>query len=278
MIFGGILYSILWTAGALFFYGISLIPAYYVAIWGNSLPYPWFLFIYPLALFVFIAALMLTTGLVKFLLIPKPKEGEYDFPKDKQSLYWLLNIMITQYLFVPFSRLIFLNNSLRFICLNLYGVKLSFSTMVSTSVTLKDFDLIKIGSHTVIGGWAYVYGHYQPSKDRLILAVTEIGNNSFIGAESVVNCGAKIHNNVFTGARCIIGYSATIEDNCKIDYNAMIGDHTVIEKNTRIGKNCRIGNNVRVKQGIILHDFSAVPDSTVIDSQEKADRYSAIAK
>lgn len=277
MVSGRILYSILWIAGAVFFYGTSLIPAYYLIEWGNKLAYPWFLFIYPLALFLFIVTLMLLTGLVKLLFIPKTAEGEYNFPGDRQAKLWFINLSITQYLLVPFGRLIFLNGSLRYICLNLYGMKLPFTTLVSTSISLRDFDMIKIGSHTIIGGWAYIFGHYQPSRDRLITAKTEIGDYCFIGADSIVNCGTKIGNNVFAGARCIIGRFVAVGDNSKFDYNIFIGDNSLIENDTRIGKNCRIGNRVRITKGIKLPDFSNVPDDTIIDAQEKAGRYSIIS-
>jgi len=260
--------SFLWLMGALFFYGTAVIPCFYFIQWGRRLPFPAVVFVCPLAVFLFMIALMLVTGICKRLFLPRPREGHFSFSSDREALVWKTNNLLTQYFLVIFHRMLNLNATLRYLTLRLYGADIHFTSFITTMTYLRDYDLIKIGRHCLIGAWAMIHGHFHNAVDSLVLARTEIGDNSFLGAYTWISCGCKIGNAVFTGIYVSIGTFSIIGNNCRIDYKTRIGNNAAIEDEVTVGKYCSLGNCVHVGKGIIIPDFSFIPDNTIISSQE----------
>jgi len=272
-----VLYDAAWIILAVLYYGIALIPAYHLLRSTSALPLPWRFFIYPVAFFLFIFALIALTGITKrFLRANVP--GTYNYPGDRAVKTWIANMTIPQFLLVPFSRLILLNATLRFITYRLYGVRLHYSTSISTAAFLRDFDLLYIGKNTVIGPWVRLIAHLFPSPGKLIMGNLTIGDNCVISNETTLLPGATVGNNVFIDKDCILGIQSVIKDNCHIGFRTMIGNKSVIENDVRIGALCGIANRVRIHEGIRIPDFSCIPDDTIVDTQEKANACTLVAE
>lgn len=272
-------YAIFWIVAGIFFYGISLIPCYYLIVWAMAtLPFPWFLFVFPTAFFLFIIVLILITGIFKRLFIPKVKEGNFTGKKDvRQGVVFIANRWIVQYVMVPFHSIVYTNDLLCYICLRLYGVRLHYSTHISTDL-LSDFSLLKFGKNTMIGGYTTIYGHISPGTRRLILASTEIGDDCFIGSASNIGCGCKIGNKVFIGYDNSVGLYCKIGNNCQIEAFCKVGMGCRIEEDVVVGSHSILANHIVVKKGIRIPKFSDIPDYSVIDSQEKAQSFCKVQK
>ncbi len=265
------LYELLNILVGILLYGTALIPCYFVISWGLTLGFPWFLFIFPATFFLYVITLILIAGSFKCLFVPALKPGTYKFSTDKHVVTWIINRTITEYVLLPFNRIIFLNDFLRYTCLRLFGVKLDYTTSISTPY-ISDFGLLSFGKNTIIGGWVVMYCHVEPDSDTLILAPSKVGDYSTIGARTDVGCGAVIGDKTIIGFGCMVGMYCTIGNRCNIGMKVSLGHRTVIEDNAEIGKYSSLGNGVKVKQGIKLPDFSQVPDFAVIETQEVADK------
>lgn len=75
---------------------------------------------------------------------------------------------------------------------------------------------------------------------------SEIGENNFIGANSIINPDVKIGNNNIIYEQCLISTRAIIENHCYIAPKAYVGSESIISNNSIIGINATIKNNVQV--------------------------------
>ncbi len=245
-------------------YGIALIPPYFLVHRAFGLGFPWLVFALPAGFYLFLFCLILVAGTVKKLFVPKLKPGTYKFSKDKHVYVWFLNRSITEYVLVPFHRFIFLNDYMRYICLRLFGAKLHYSSVISSSY-ISDFDLLSFGKNTLVGGWSVIYGHVESEPGTLILAPVSIGDNNIIGGRTSLACGTTIGDSnilgygVFTGVYCKIG------NNCNIGLMSTLGHRVLMEDDVKIGKNSCIGTGVKLRKGVKLPDYSIVPDFTTVN-------------
>jgi len=121
--------------------------------------------------------------------------------------------------------------------------------------------LIKIYDNAVIGINARVYAHAL-CKDKLKLGTVYLGENSLLGANSVMTPGSSLGKNTKTGMNCFI--NRVVGENCVIGprtvINSDVGDNTSIGLgaiiNARVGHNCVIGSGAQVHS--LLHDYSVV--------------------
>lgn len=267
-----VIYDIAWAAGAVVVYGISLIPCYSLIVWAHTFPSPWFIIAYPAAFYLFVIEVMLLTGFAKSIFLPRLKEGTFKHGGGLTFILWLMNMTVTQYLSVPFNRFVYSNPVLRYVCLKLYGADIQFSSEISINGFIRDFNLLRIGKNACLSPRVVFFGHLQPSFGVLLLAKTEIGDNSKLGAGCIIGCGHKIGNNVWVEPNCAFAIFNQIGDNCRIETNTFMANHTVLEEGVHVGKHCSIGSKVLVRKGIKIHDHSVIPEKSVIDSQEAADR------
>ncbi|MFA6012662.1 MAG: DapH/DapD/GlmU-related protein [Desulfobacteraceae bacterium] len=244
-------------------YGLSLIPAYALIRWSHGLGFPYVVFAYPAGFYLFIFTLILVAGTIKTLCVPKLKPGTYKFSKDKHVYTWFLNRTITEYVMVPFNRIIFTNDYMRYLCLRLFGVKLHYTSVISSSY-ISDFGLLSFGKNTLVGGWAVIYGHVESEPGTLILAPTVIGDNNLIGGRTNIGCGTTIGDNTIVGYGVIMGVYCKIGNHCNIGVMTTMGHKALIEDDVKIGKYCSIGTGVKIRKGVKLPDFSMVPDFTTL--------------
>jgi carbonic anhydrase/acetyltransferase-like protein (isoleucine patch superfamily) len=256
-------YELMVMVTGILIYGISLIPAYALIRWAYGLGFPYVVFAYPAGFYLFLFSLILTAGTVKALLVPKLKPGTYKFSKDKHVYTWFLNRTLTEFVLVPFHRFIFLNDYMRYLCLRLFGVKLHYSSVISSSY-ISDFGLLSFGKNTLIGGWAVIYGHVESEPGTLILAPVSIGDNTIIGGRANIGCGTTIGDNNIVGYGTVTGVYCKIGNNCNIGAMTTLTHRVLVEDDVKIGKSCFIGTGVKIRKGVKLPDFSMVPDFTTL--------------
>lgn len=223
------------------------------------------LFIFSSYPFLFLTTLIALTALIKLLFIPKLKEGKFACPNSTQAMVWFANRWVTDLLLVPFSRVIFLNDCLRFICLRILGAKIHFTTGISSS-SLSDFDLISVGKETTIGAWVKAYPHVQPKQGTLMLAPITVGDHCFIGAATGVMGGTYVEDNVFVAVECLLGLYSHLGQGTKVGWHTVIGHRTRIEENVTLGNFCRIGSRVTIKSGLTISDHTIIPDNQVVEA------------
>jgi acetyltransferase-like isoleucine patch superfamily enzyme len=114
--------------------------------------------------------------------------------------------------------------------LNFSGIKLNGKPrFVAKNVKFDDFSLIALGDRVVISSnviflthdYSFTTGlisiNEKPNTDIGILGPIEVGNNVFIGMNSILLPGTKIGNNVIIGAGSVV--RGTIKDNSVISGN-----------------------------------------------------------
>ena len=112
--------------------------------------------------------------------------------------------------------------------------------MIGTNATIRQPELIEIGSHSVLGIACLLSGHYSPNRREHchgkiqigsntllgthsnIFGSVEIGDHSVVGAHSKIYPGAMIGNNVKVGPSCIVTTNARIPDNVIVKANSLI--------------------------------------------------------
>lgn len=265
-------YDMMVMAFGVFLYGLALIPAGALVRWGMGLGFPWAVFTWPAAFYLFLVCLIVLAGAIKTLCLPRLKPGTYKFDKDRHVFVWFLSRSLTEYVLTPFNRIIFTNDILRYLCLRLFGVKLAYSSGISSSF-LSDFDLLSFGENCMIGGWAVLYGHVEPEPGTLILAPITIGDHTLVGARCIVGCGTRIGDHTVVGFDCTFGVNAKVGNHCQVGFATHMGHHALIEDRARIGKGCHLGNGVKVREGITVPDFALIPDMTTLSTQAMADAY-----
>ncbi len=99
--------------------------------------------------------------------------------------------------------------------------------------------------------WGYEILSYV-SPHAFVWDNVEIGENTFIFENNVVQYNAKIGNNVILWSGNHIGHSAVIEDNCFISSHVVISGYTRIGANSFLGVNSALGNNIVFPKESIL--------------------------
>ena len=248
-------------------YGVSLIPAYALIRWAHGLGFPWVVFAYPAGFYLFIFTLIVVTGMVKTFFVPKLKPGTYKFSKDRHAYTWFVNRTITEYVLLPFNRIIFTNDYMRYLCLKLFGVKLHYSSVISSSY-ISDYGLLSFGKNTLVGGWAVIYGHVESEPGTLILAATSIGDYNIIGGRANIGCGTTIGDHNILGYAVVTGVYCKIGNHCNVGVMTTMGHRVLVEDEVKIGKYCSLGTGVKLRKGVKLPDFSMVPDFTTVNPQD----------
>ncbi len=103
----------------------------------------------------------------------------------------------------------------------------------------------------------YDFATYVNSK-AFVWHNVEIGENSFIFEENVLQYKVKIGNNVILWSGNHIGHQTVIEDNC------FISSHVVISGFCKIGRNSFLGVNTSFNDEIAFGKYGVTGNGTII--------------
>lgn len=119
--------------------------------------------------------------------------------------------------------------------------------------------LNRIRTHMYLKGKSlgYTFASYVNSN-AFIWHNVEIGENTFVFEENVLQFKVKIGNNVILWSGNHIGHQTVVEDNC------FISSHVVISGFCNIGKNSFIGVNSSFNDEIVLGIDNVLGNGTVV--------------
>lgn len=179
---------------------------------------PIFILVMPLIMifevFLFILIEVLVFGLFIKIFRIKYNEGEYKLTlKDKNvykfTLFYTLNHFPIKS--IEFFNLLFLKEKF----LSLVGLKIGKNSgLGTTGVSIMDPCLTEIGDNSHIGAYSVIAAH-TIENDRLIIRKVKIGNNCIIGGVSLLLPGVNIEDNVTLGARSLALKNATLKNGKK---------------------------------------------------------------
>ena len=95
------------------------------------------------------------------------------------------------------------------------GANIAFGTLSSPLLIIREFPLITIGKGVSLSGYNHISCHTFEGS-RLLLAPINIGDNSFIGMNTVIGPKTKIGNNCFIGINNFLVFD-TVLDNSRIE-------------------------------------------------------------
>jgi acetyltransferase-like isoleucine patch superfamily enzyme len=225
-------------AGALAFYCAQ-------GLWGDSviakaaaLALGYFLFLH---FFVVVVA-----GL-RWLIQPPLKEGEFAVGLNREYIAWGLNSVFQGLVIAaPFAQQIFFIFYLNRLYYRFMGMQLPDSALIGTNAVIRQPELIELGERVVIGIGGKLSAHLSPDRKSHWQARIRIGDDTLIGAESIISLGVTLGknniiglgtrvfprvttgNNVKVGPGCFLNIGAQIPDNVTIKANSIISSDMVI--------------------------------------------------
>jgi carbonic anhydrase/acetyltransferase-like protein (isoleucine patch superfamily) len=146
--------------------------------------------------------MMISSALFIRLLNLRYKEGDYESTiKDKISVKFIESYA----LYFPTYKVIeFLNMPpIKVLFLKMIGCKIGKNVVLGGGEWIFDPCVTEIGDNTTIGARSLVLGHVG-ERGHLIIKKTKIGNNCLIGADSLIMPGAIIEDNVVLGAKSLV--------------------------------------------------------------------------
>lgn len=166
---------------------------------------------------------------------------------------WRLNWNFYSYVFLFLRQYLFYNRTIRYLFFRLLRVNLSYSTYFAETVDMQDCNnLIHLGKNVAIGSEVLLSTHLALDANIHILKKLVIGENTQIQARSCIAPGVKIGRNV------IVGFENRLSVDVEIGDNTRMGVNTIIHYGAKVGRNCRIGH------GVIVDEYSMVPDGSTI--------------
>jgi len=202
----------------------------------------------------FVNVYILVTGFLFRIIVRPLREGRYRVHSARHMM-WRLNWNFYSYVFLFLRQYLFYNRTIRYLFFRLLRVNLSYSTYFAETVDMQDCNnLIYLGKNVAIGSEVLLSTHLALDANIHILKKLIIGKNTQIQARSCIAPGAKIGKNV------IIGFENRLSVDVEIGDNTRIGVNTIIHYGAKIGKNCRIGHGVIVDEYSIIPDGSTIPD------------------
>lgn len=122
------------------------------------------------------------------------------------------------------------------------GMKLGFSSLVGLKTTIRQPELIEVGSGSILGLGCILSCHFTANGKIHTQLPIKIGNKSIIGGYSAIAPGTTVGDNSVVGAEtrvfpnCDIGNNVQIGALCHIDQGVKIPDNVKIKSYSRIRK------------------------------------------
>lgn len=203
--------------------------------------------------FVFINSYIIITGLAFRLFVKPLEEGKYRV-NSRRHMLWRLNWNFYSYVFLFLRQYLFYNKTVRYLFLRMLRVNIHYSTYFAETVDMQDANnLLYFGKNAAIGSEVLLSTHLALDANIHILKKLFIGDNTQIQARSCIAPGCKIGDNV------IIGFENLLSVDVEIGDNTRTGVNSIIHYGAKIGRNCRIGH------GVIIDEYTVIPDDSMIE-------------
>jgi len=189
-----------------FTYMLPVAFSYYYFIWiySRSLFVSFWLF----AFYLLILLPLVTSISMGFFLriTPKPREGEYMANMNNKNFF---RAIMLGGIYKPYYRL-FTYSPIFSHMAKILGAKVGKETYVSGKIT--EPYLFEIGNNSFVGGDATINTH-SFENNRMILKKVKVGNNSLIGAHSLIMPGVEIGDNVVVAAKSFVPKNRKLPSN-----------------------------------------------------------------
>lgn len=200
----------------------------------------------------FINVYILVTGILFRIFVRPLREGRYRV-NSARHMMWRLNWNFYSYVFLFLRQYLFYNKTIRYLFFRLLRVNLSYSTYFAETVDMQDCNnLIYFGRKVAIGSEVLLSTHLALDANIHILKKLIVGDNTQIQARSCLAPGVRI------GKNAIIGFENRLSVDVEVGDNTRTGVNTTIHYGAKIGNNCRIGH------GVIVDEYSVIPDGSII--------------
>ena len=150
---------------------------------------------------ILVFSMMISSALFIRLFRVKYEEGDYESTiKDKISVKFILSYA----LYFPTYKVIdFLNlPPIKSLFLKMIGCRIGKNVVLGGGEWIFDPCVTEIGDNTTIGARSMVLGHI--GEGHLIIKKTRIGNNCLIGGDCFIMPGSIIEDNVILGAKSLV--------------------------------------------------------------------------
>lgn len=209
-------------------YGSAFVLTAAVALGlGALLPWgwPWWGFLMPVLVVVFIVGVIASVGLLRFVL-PAMNAGHFTAPVSPAFYIWTLHLSLNRLIFIePLHSLILYSSVLRYLALRALGAKLAYGTSISARVSFTDLPFIEIGEGCIVGANSLLTGHYL-NKGNLFLGKIVIGERVNVGGYCRIGPGVEIGDDTWIGADCQIAPMVTIGKKCTLEPGSTLAPGT----------------------------------------------------
>ncbi len=212
-----------------------------------------------LGYFLFLHFFVIGIGLLRCLLQPRLRVGDFPVGFNRDYVAWGINsifhgIMIAS----PFASQVFFIFYLNWLYYRLMGMQLPLSTLIGTGTAIRQPELLRIGNHSVIGIQCTISGHHSPNRSVHCHGLTAIGHNTLIGGTCKIMGPVTIGDNVVVGAGTDIAPHCRIGDNSKIGASCALAPGSSIPANVIIKNRSYITHNLNIQPGEIWAGSPAV--------------------
>lgn len=180
--------------------------------------------------------------------LPPTPQGKFNLFEDRGAVLWALNNALPTLLLKLFQSTLFLSEHLRFCLLRACNADVRFTSWIPSNASIADLRNLHLGENVVIGEHCTLGPAFQPRPYRLVVSDIHIGDNSLVGAHSVVAAGVHIGANVLIQAQVMIASGSRLGNNVKIGVG------------TRIDTYCHIGDGAVVGKWVTLLSRAQIPD------------------
>jgi dynactin-5 len=109
-----------------------------------------------------------------------------------------------------------------------HNIHLNGKCIISAGVMIRgELAPVKIGKNTIIKENVVLRPSYKRAKGHLKYVTLSIGDNVYIGENSIV-CASKIGNCVYIGKNCIISHRCSLKDYSRVEDNTILVPDTEV--------------------------------------------------
>jgi len=250
----------------IFVQGTSLMPA----LWLGSFLYAkrpcvsTVAFAVPLCYFVYLCCFVVVNALGRRVIAAPLKPGRFRFESDEiQNWQTVAAFAFANHVFFLANINIF--HLLRYTHYRLLGARIAFSAYPGLDFLLVEPDLVSIGQRSATGLQALLICHMVTFPRRFIrLGRISIGDDSQVGAGSLVGYGAEIGDETSLHAGCVIAPCVCIGNQVSVGAGTIIGSRAVIHDGAKIGPKCQIRPRSVIEEGAtLLHNSVLLQEARI---------------